>query len=103
MALPLESTNSVYPSGAAEVKAAAARMPPALGRFSITTCWPVRSVSFWPASRMVMSARPPGPNGTTMRIGWSGNAARAGIECVMVATSDTIASTAGKRRVMTPS
>jgi hypothetical protein len=100
MALPLDSTNSEYPSGAALAKAAAAKMPPALGRFSITTCWPVRSVSFCPRCRMVMSARPPGPNGMTMRMGRSGNAARAENECMIAASSDIAASVAGKRRAM---
>src|SRR5262245_12896177 len=47
-------------------------MPPALGRFSITTCWPVRSVNCCPTSRMVMSASPPGPKPMTMRMGRSG-------------------------------
>ena len=68
-AMPLENTKRVYPSGCAEVTALAAMMPPALGRFSITTWTPARSLSCWPTSRMVMSAKPPGPNGMTTRIG----------------------------------
>ena len=50
----------------------AATMPPALGRFSITTCVLVRSDNFCPTSRMVMSAKPPGPKGMTTRMGLLG-------------------------------
>jgi len=42
------------------------------GRLSITTVCATSSDSFWPMMRPVTSEPPPGANGTTMRIGRSG-------------------------------
>jgi hypothetical protein len=42
--------------------------------FSKITCLPSRGVMRSPSRRMVMSARPPGPNGMTMRTGCCGKA-----------------------------
>src|SRR5215471_12032614 len=48
--------------------------PPAPGRFSITTCCPQVSDSFWPRARAMMSLGPPGVNPTMKRAGFSGKA-----------------------------
>ena len=48
-------------------------MPAAPVRFSTSTDWPQLSVKRWPTSRAMVSAEPPAPNGTMMRIGLAGN------------------------------
>ena len=58
--------NSVCPSGALRATASAAMLPPAPGRFSITTGWPSSGAIRSASSRAVMSAAPPGGKGTTM-------------------------------------
>src|SRR5712664_1838318 len=65
-------SSQVWPSGALFATSSAARLPPAPGWFSITTCWPKRSASFWPSARARMSLGPPGVNPTTKRTGFSG-------------------------------
>ena len=47
-------------------------LPPAPGRFSITTGWPHFSDSFWPTMRASASEAPPGVCGTMMRTGLAG-------------------------------
>ena len=71
-ALPLVRRSSVWPSGSARATVSAARMPPAPGMFSTTTCCPRPSLIFGAMVRVVMSATPPGPNGSTMRTGLVG-------------------------------
>src|SRR6185295_19342156 len=51
-------------------------MAPAPGLFSMTTGWPSRLLTASAAARAMRSLAPPGPNGTTQRIGWSGQSAR---------------------------
>src|SRR5881396_3702862 len=64
--------SQVAPSGALFATSSAAMLPPAPGRFSITTCWPRDSASFWPRARARMSLGPPGVKPTTKRTGFSG-------------------------------
>ncbi|MFJ0639712.1 hypothetical protein WLU61_11515 [Bordetella bronchiseptica] len=52
-------------------------LPPAPGLFSTTTVCPRTSVSCLATSRPSVSTAPPGANGTTMRIGWPGQASAA--------------------------
>ena len=47
-------------------------VPPAPGRFSITTGWPHISESFWPTVRARMSVALPAVNGTTILTGLLG-------------------------------
>ena len=54
------------PSGALRATASAAMLPPAPGRFSITTGWPSSGAICSASSRAVMSAAPPGGKGTTI-------------------------------------
>src|SRR5262249_54057440 len=54
-------------------------MPLAPGRLSITTCWPMLSLSFCARIRPRMSVMPPAPAGMTMRTG------RDGYCCALVA------------------
>src|SRR5262249_14459380 len=68
---------SVYPSLSARATASLPRVPPAPGRFSITTGWPSFSCSDCATMRPMMSAPPPGPNGTTMRTGRCGQSCAA--------------------------
>ena len=49
-----------------------ATMPPALGRLSMIICWPIASLIFCMTARDVMSPTPPGPNGTSRRMGLLG-------------------------------
>src|SRR5256885_2306973 len=65
-------SSQVVPSGALFATSSAAMLPPAPGRFSITTCWPRDSASFWPRARARMSLGPPGVKPTTKRAGFSG-------------------------------
>ncbi|MNC88225.1 hypothetical protein D3C83_40200 [compost metagenome] len=69
MACELLSSRSVWPSGSALATISVAMMPPALGRLSMTTCWPSDTLIFCATARAVMSPTPPGPNGTRKRIG----------------------------------
>src|SRR5256885_1882471 len=64
--------SQVVPSAALLATSSAAILPPAPGRFSITTCWPRDSASFWPRARARMSLGPPGVKPTTKRAGFSG-------------------------------
>src|SRR5256885_9779370 len=64
--------SQVVPSGALRATSSAAILPPAPGRFSITTCWPQESASFWPRARARISLGPPGVKPTTKRTGFSG-------------------------------
>src|SRR6266571_3090099 len=65
-------SSQVVPSGALRATSSAAILPPAPGRFSITTCWSQESASFWPRARARMSLGPPGVKPTTKRTGLSG-------------------------------
>src|SRR4051812_14425292 len=47
-------------------------LPLAPGRFSTTTCWPSRCPSGSAITRALLSATPPGANGTMMRIAFAG-------------------------------
>jgi hypothetical protein len=47
-------------------------MPPALGRLSMMICWFIASLIFCMTARDVMSPTPPGPKGTSRRIGFVG-------------------------------
>jgi hypothetical protein len=49
-------------------------VPPAPGRFSTTTCWPIRSDSFCARMRPNVSELPPGACGTISLIGRDGKA-----------------------------
>src|SRR5207245_11442817 len=69
--LLLPSSQTV-PSGALRATSTAAILPPAPGRFSITTCWPQDSASFWPRARARISLGPPGVKKTKKRTGFSG-------------------------------
>ena len=71
-AVALEMSSKVCPLGSALATISAATMPPAPGRFSITTGWPKPSAIFCATVRAVKSATPPAPNGTTMRKGLLG-------------------------------
>ena len=62
----------VYPSAGDLSASSAARLPPAPGRLSITTCWLHVSVIFCPMMRANASVAPPGGNGTRKRIALSG-------------------------------
>src|SRR5687767_3460289 len=62
----------VWPSGSARATVSEARMPPAPGMFSTTTCCPRPSLILGARVRVVMSAMPPGPNGRTIRTGLLG-------------------------------
>src|SRR5262245_56656727 len=53
-------------------------LPAAPARFSTTTGWPSDWRSLSAATRARMSVEPPGAQGTTTRIGFSGQAASAG-------------------------
>src|SRR6266436_6004535 len=64
--------SQVCPSGALFATSSAAILPPAPGRFSITTCCAQSSASFWPRARARMSLGPPGVKPTTKRTGFSG-------------------------------
>src|SRR2546426_10053869 len=64
-------SSQVVPSGALRATSSAAILPPAPGRFSITTCWPQESASFWPRARARISLGPPGVKPTTKRTGLS--------------------------------
>ena len=59
--------SSVWPSGSDFATSCAPIAVLAPGRFSITTGWPQSSLIFCPVRRAMMSAGPPGGNGTTMR------------------------------------
>jgi hypothetical protein len=50
-----------------------AARPLAPGWFNTTICCPIRDTSLSATTRVVVSARPPGPNGTTIRIGLCGS------------------------------
>ena len=50
----------------------AAVIPPAPGWFWTMTCWPSSPVSFSATIRRLVSAIPPGPNGTTTATGCVG-------------------------------
>src|SRR5215831_3542389 len=69
MIWPAVMMPSVYPSLSARATASLPSVPPAPGRFSITTGWPSFSCSDCATMRPMMSAPPPGPNGTIMRRG----------------------------------
>src|SRR5262245_50628810 len=56
-------------------------LPLAPGRFSTMTCWPSRAASGSAMTRALLSARPPGANGTTMRTGRAGNCCPAAHSC----------------------
>src|SRR5262245_29536414 len=62
-------------------------MPPAPPRLSLMTCWPMRSPSFCPTSRAMMSVDPPGGKATISRTGLVGYAA-----CANAATGSTASS-----------
>src|SRR3954469_2846664 len=65
-------------------------MPPAPGMLSTTICWPSASVNLGAMVRVVMSATPPGPKGSTIRIGLFGYdcaAAQSGTSAAMSAMS----------------
>src|SRR6476646_6769356 len=64
---------SVYPSLSARATASLPRVPAAPGRFSMTTGWPSFSCNDCAMMRPMMSAPPPGPNGTMMRTGRCGH------------------------------
>src|SRR6266513_5396661 len=64
--------SQVVPSGALFATSSAAILPPAPGRFSITTCRLQSSASFWPRARARISLGPPGVKPTTKRTGFSG-------------------------------
>jgi hypothetical protein len=68
MALMTEST-SVYPSGTARATWPVPSVAPAPGRFSTTTDCPSRRDISPARMRAMMSVVPPGPKGTTNRIG----------------------------------
>src|SRR5688572_15301004 len=76
--VPGVPTTRVYPSGALFATSSQPTMPFAPVRFSMITCCPQDSVSFWPTVRASRSDGPPGANGTTMRIGLTGYWAVAG-------------------------
>src|SRR6185503_2632322 len=71
-AWPDECTISVVPSGGDLATALAPIVPPAPGRFSITTVWPHISLSFWPIVLARMSVALPAVNGTTIFTGLVG-------------------------------
>src|SRR6185503_6902264 len=48
-------------------------LPLAPGRFSTSTCWPRRCASGSATTRALLSATPPGENGTMMRTGFCGH------------------------------
>ena len=64
--------NSVWPSGALLATRSVPILPEAPTRFSTTTGWPQRSVSFWATIRAMMSVPPPGVKATTIRTGLVG-------------------------------
>jgi hypothetical protein len=66
---------SVYPSGAARVTSAPPMVPPAPGLLSTITGWPIALASGSEIARATMSLAPPAANVTTMRTGFSGQAA----------------------------
>src|SRR5262245_4241818 len=76
---------SVVPSGSDRATCSVPRLPPPPTRFSTTSCWPSRSPSFWATSRATMSELLPAVNGTTKRIGRSGQ--RLVCACAMLAPS----------------
>jgi len=68
------ASRKVSPFGCALATTSAPSVPPAPGRFSITTVWPRISLSLGARTRVVMSVPPPVPKGTTIRIGRVGQA-----------------------------
>src|SRR5262245_36265579 len=72
-AWPCEWTISVVPSGGDLATWLAPIVPPAPGRFSITTVWFHISLSFCPTVRARMSVALPAVNGTTIFTGLLGN------------------------------
>src|SRR5262245_6812057 len=73
---PTSARNNVYPSGFSRATAAAARVPPAPGRFSTISGWPLANCGK-PLERLRerVSAAPPAPTGTSNRTGRSGHCA----------------------------
>ena len=68
----------VRPSGLARATCWLPILPEAPATFSTTTGWPSLGDSFSATKRAMMSGPVPGVKGTTMRIGWSGQAKAAG-------------------------
>ncbi|MDT4823992.1 hypothetical protein FQZ97_572330 [compost metagenome] len=66
------ASSSVWPSGAALATYSDAIMVPAPGLFSTSTGWPRRLCSRSASRRDMMSAAPPGENGTTSVTGLVG-------------------------------
>src|SRR5712691_4026643 len=76
MVIPLsEARISVYPSGVDLATSAAAMLPFAPGRFSITTDHPSVSCKYWASSRAEISGAPPGGMVTSTLIGRDGKGA----------------------------
>src|SRR5688572_33251255 len=67
----------VYPSAAARPATSTARLPPAPGRLSITTCCPHASASLTPTMRASTSFGPPAGYGTIRRTGRFGKTSAA--------------------------
>jgi hypothetical protein len=68
---------SVYPSAGARATSLPPSVPPAPGLLSTITGWPSALASGSEIARATMSLAPPAAKVTTMRIGFSGHAARA--------------------------
>ena len=69
---PTLPSSSVYPSGADLATNSEPMMAEAPARFSTTTGWPICSASRCASVLPMMSALPPGGNGTTSLIGFAG-------------------------------
>src|ERR1041385_3301069 len=75
VAFELVVASSVVPSGSDRISSLTASAPPVPGFDSISTGWPICSLSLWPTTRATTSTPPPGANGTRRRIGRLGSLA----------------------------
>ncbi len=73
VACELVVARSVVPSGSDRINSLTASAPPAPGLDSISTGWPICSLSFCPTMRATTSTPPPGANGTRSLIGRVGS------------------------------
>src|SRR5262245_60002620 len=92
-AWPDECTIKVVPSARDLATAPAPIVPPAPGRFSITTVWFHCSLSFWPTVRARMSVALPAVIGTTIFTGLLGKSCAAPI----IGANATTAASHGRR------